>query len=235
MKYALCVYLWTVSLLYFGVLCIVGIVLTFLISQERLDPWLKKRLRFLFKLIHTPVQVEGAEKIDHQRTYLFMANHVSIFDIPLLGATIPNFVRGIEAKRQFKWPLYGWAIRRLGNIPIDRKNIHASLQSLKKAETCLQKGRSLVILPEGHRTVDGKLRPFKRLPFFLAQQAGVDVVPIGLSGLFHLKRKGCWLIRPTTIKVKFGDIVPGEKAKSLSPEQLREYVRNIIQNLIEKP
>lgn len=107
-----------------------------------------------------------------------MSNHASLFDIPLLEAYIPTFVRGVEALRQFKWRVYGWAIRRVGNIPIDRKNIHASIKSMKKTEKILKKGQSIVILPEGHRTLDGNLGQFKKLPFHLAKQAGVPIIPI---------------------------------------------------------
>jgi len=235
MRYIIAIYLWTTGLIYFGLICIIGILLTFFITQEALDPWIKKMLRGLFKVLHVRVVAEGTEKIKPQKTYLFMANHVSIFDVPLLGAYIPTFVRGVEARRQFRWPFYGWAVRRLGNIPIDRRNIHAFIRSIRKAEKYLQRGKSMVILPEGHRTRDGKLRPFKKLPFFLVKQADVNITPIGLSGLFYLKPKNSWLIRPTTVKIKFGDIIPAEKIRSMSVIELKDHTRKEIQKLIERP
>jgi 1-acyl-sn-glycerol-3-phosphate acyltransferase len=166
---------------------------------------IKKNLRFLFKLLFIKVNSEGSENVEPQKTYLFMCNHSSLFDIPLLEAYIPTFVRGVEALRQFKWPVYGWVIKRLGNIPIDRKNIHASIRSMKTTEQSLKGGMSIVILPEGHRTLDGNLGAFKRLPFHLAKQAGVPIFPIGISGLFQLKQKGSWLIRPRPVSIKFGE------------------------------
>ena len=235
MKQLIAIYLWSVGLLYVGAFCIIGVLLSFVVPQKALDPWIKKMLRFLFTLLHSKVVVEGAEKIDPNKTYLFMSNHVSLLDVPLLGAYIPTFVRGVEAGRQFRWPFYGWFIRRMGNIPIDRENIHASIQSIRKAQRYLKTGTSIAILPEGHRTLDGKLRPFKKLPFFLAKEAEVDIVPIGLSGLFHLKRKGSWLIRPTTLKVKFGEIITAERVRSLSTIELRDATREQIQSLIERP
>jgi 1-acyl-sn-glycerol-3-phosphate acyltransferase len=216
-------------------LIVISILLTYFFSQKALDPWFKKRMKLLFKILGIRVDSEGAEKIHPDRTYLFMANHVSIFDGPLLEAYIPAFVRGVEARRQFRWPLYGWAVRRLGNIPIDRKNIHSSIRSIRKTEGMLKDGRSIVILPEGHRTLDGQLNPFKKLPFFLAKQAEVEIIPIGMSGLFHLKRKGSWHIRPAPIKVKFGDVVPVEKVQSLDVVQLRDYIKEKIRGLIERP
>jgi len=231
MKHLISLYCWTAGGLYFFFLCILTIFLTFIFSPRKLDPWLKRRLRFLFKLLFIKVESRGAEVIDPDQNYLFMANHVSLFDIPLFAGFVPTFVRGVEALRQFKWPLYGWAIRRLGNIPIDRKNIHASIKSIKATEKELKKGQSIFILPEGHRTLDGNLRPFKKLPFHLAKEAGVPVIPVGTSGLFQLKRKGSWLIHPHPVWIRFGQPIPADKIQALSLAELSEYVRARINEL----
>jgi len=233
MKYLISAYAWIFGGLYFILLCLITICLTFFLKPRTFDPWLKKSLRFLFKILFIKVHSEGSEKIESNINYLFMCNHSSLFDIPLLEAYVPTFVRAVEALRQFKWPLYGWVIRRLGNIPIDRKNIHASITSMKKTEKILKEGQSIIILPEGHRTLDGNLGSFKKLPFHLAKQAGIPVIPIGLSGLFQLKNKGSWLIRPRPVKIKFGQAILPEKIQSLSTEELRDYVRERIQDLIE--
>jgi 1-acyl-sn-glycerol-3-phosphate acyltransferase len=234
MKHLVSAYCWFVGGLYFILLLFLCIILSLFIPQKILDPYMKKSLRFLFKILFIKVRAEGTEHVRKNKTYLFMSNHESLFDIPLLEAYVPTFVRGVEALRQFKWPVYGWAIRLVGNIPIDRKNIHASIKSMKITEKTLKKGKSIIILPEGHRTLDGKLGPFKKLPFHLAKQAGVPVIPIGLSGLFELKNKGSWLIRPRPITIKFGQPIPPEKIQSLSTEELRDFVRENIEGLIEQ-
>ncbi len=192
-------------------------------------------LRFLFLILFIPVESENDEKVIPEKTYLFMSNHVSIFDVPLLQGYIPKFVRGIEASRQFKWPFYGWVVKRIGNIPIERENIYASIRSIRKAENYLRNGVSIVILPEAHRTLDGKMRPFKKLPFYLAKQARVDIMPVGLSGLFHVKQKDSWILRPAPIKIKFGDSIPVNDVRTLSVVELRDLTRQKIQELIEKP
>jgi 1-acyl-sn-glycerol-3-phosphate acyltransferase len=232
MKILTSLYAWVLGGLYFVVLCLITIVLTFFLKPEPLDRWIKKNLRFLFKMLFIKVHSEGSEKIDPKKTYLFMSNHSSLFDIPLLEAYIPTFVRGVEALRQFKWPVYGWVIKRLGNIPIDRKNIHASIRSMKATEQSLKGGLSIVILPEGHRTLDGHLGDFKRLPFHLAKQAKVPIIPIGISGLFELKRKGSWLIRPRPVSIKFGEPVETEEIQALSVDELRDKIRDKISALI---
>jgi 1-acyl-sn-glycerol-3-phosphate acyltransferase len=231
MKHLVSIYAWTVGGLFFVLLCLATIALTFFFKSKTIDPWIKMKLRFLFKILFIKVRSEGNENIEPNQTYLFMSNHTSLFDIPLLEAYIPTYVRGVEALRQFKWPVYGWVIRRLGNIPIDRKNIHASIRSIKTTEKRLKEGLSIVILPEGHRTLDGKLSPFKKLPFHLAKQAEVPIIPIGLSGSFQLKRKGSWLIRPHPVTIKFGQQVSPEEIKALSVEELRDCIRARISDL----
>ncbi len=232
MKVLISLYAWVVGGLYFVVLCLITIVLTFFFKSRTLDPWIKKNLRFLFKILFIKVHSEGSEHIDPKTTYLFMCNHSSLFDIPVLEAYIPTYVRGVEALRQFKWPVYGWVIKRLGNIPIDRENIHASIRSMKATEQTIKGGLSIVILPEGHRTLDGNLGKFKKLPFHLAKQAGVPVIPIGISGLFQLKRKGSWLIRPRPVSIKFGEPVDTETIQSLTIDELRDKIRAKISDLI---
>jgi len=233
MKYLISVYVWVVGGLYFILACIKILILSFFFKPRTIDPFIKLSAKGLFKIMFIKVRSEGTENIKQGKTYLFMSNHTSLFDIPVFEAYIPTFVRGVEALRQFKWPVYGWIIRRQGNIPIDRENIQASIKSAKIAEEHIKKGTSILILPEGHRTLDGNLRPFKKLPFHLAKGAEVPIIPIGLSGVFQLKRKGSWLIRPRTITIKFGQPIDPETIRTLSIEELRDLTKTKIQELIE--
>ena len=235
MKYFISVYLWIVGILYFVIFLLFSFFVSFVFPPKKYDPWIKSMLRYFFKILWVRVEVEGVEHAESGKMYLFMANHVSLFDIPLLGGYVPGFVRGVEARRQHQWLLYGWVMGRLGNIPIDRKNIHASIKTIHQTIKIMQKGMSMIVLPEGHRTLDGNLRPFKKLPFYLAKEVGCEIVPIGLSGLFALKRKGSWLIHPTPLKIKFGTPIPTSDVKSRSTIELRDYVRDRIQDLIERP
>jgi 1-acyl-sn-glycerol-3-phosphate acyltransferase len=209
--------------------------LLFFVPQSKLDPWVKRRLKTLFQLLHSPVEVIGADKIQSGISYLFMANHLSAMDVPLLQAYIPTYVRGVLSEDQFHWPIYGYAMRKMGNISINREKILSSFRSMQKSENLLKVGHSLALMPEAHRTLDGNMLPFKKLPFYLAKNAGADLVPIGLSGLFNLKRKGSWHINPTPITIHFGDIIPWKKIQRMSIQELRDKTRQQIENLIEKP
>jgi 1-acyl-sn-glycerol-3-phosphate acyltransferase len=227
-------YRWSMGLLWMGVLCFLIIACSLFMPTRVYDPFFKALLRGLFKLLFIPVDVEGAEKLTSGRAALLMANHVSIFDLPLLGGFVPGVVRGVEWKAHFQWPLYGHLIRRIGNIPIDRDNAFSSMRSFQKAKKRLG-AHTLVILPEAHRTTDGKLRQFKRLPFHLAKSAGVDLVPVGLSGLFSLKSRNSWRIRPTRLKVTIGDAISAEEIVGRSVDELRHMTRQKIEGLIERP
>lgn len=235
MKTLRSLWLWTVGGAYTATVFSLVLLLSFILPVEKIDPWLKAAMRGLFRLLRVPVRVKGVEHIAPNRPYLYMANHVSIFDIPLLQGFVPQFVRGVEAAEQFRWPLFGPVIRRMGNIPIEREDIHASIRSMRRALDYLRSGRSLIVLPEGHRTLDGRLRPFKKLPFHLAKQAGVDLVPVGLSGLYTLKRKGHWHIQPHPLTIRFGKPIPAETIRTLSVEALRNRVRQEIERLVEFP
>ena len=212
------------------------ITLSALLLPPRLynDPG-RALLRFLVWVFGGRVRVEGLEKLDRSRTYLFMPNHVSLFDVPLVGGYLPFYARGVEAAEQFKWPLIGWFIRAIGNIPIERGSPHASWASLERAAQEIQKGKSIIIMPEGTRTRSGQPGAFKKLPFRLAQLAGVDVVPIGTSGLFRFKSRVSWLVRPGPILLKIGTPVSCEEIKSKSVEEVSSLVREKMMELIEYP
>ncbi|MBT3756064.1 MAG: hypothetical protein HOK80_08865 [Candidatus Cloacimonetes bacterium] len=235
MKQVRSVFLWTFGFIYFGIFSSIAIILTFIIPLKILDPFIKESLKLLFKVLFIKVKVEGNTNLDKSKTYLLMSNHVSLFDVPLLKAYIPIYFKGVEAHHQFKWPFYGWLVTRLGTIPIERDNIYASMRSIRKANKILNKGTSIAILPEGTRTITGEMQPLKKMPFMLAKKAGVDIIPIGLSGLFKLKPKGSWHITPSTITINFGDAIKSEAVNELSIEELRDEVELSIKDLVTEP
>lgn len=218
---------WLLFALLFMIAC------SYVFKPETYDPWIKTLARMLFRILGIPLTIKGQEHVSRDKTYLFMGNHVSMFDVPLFQAAIPQLARGIEAEEQFKWPIFGWAIRRAGNIPINRQNVHAAIPSANEAAKRLRQGLSMIIMPEGGRTLTGKMKPFKKLPFHLAKEGGVDLIPVGLSGLFSVKRKGRWLITPGPVQVKFGEPIPFSVIEEMSVEDLRDLVRDRIEELID--
>lgn len=235
MKILISIFIWIIGSIYVSFFLLFALVCTYLFPERMYDPWLKKMMRFLFFLMGTKVEVEGVHYVTPGTTYLFMANHVSLLDAPLLGGFIPGLVRGLEAHVHSSWPLYGWVMKRLGNVPVDRENVHKSVISFRKVISLLESGRSMIILPEGHRTLDGLTKPFKKLPFVMTKQTNNGIIPIGLSGLYQLKRKGSWIIRPSKIKISFGPEITREQIASFTILELRDHVQNEIAKLVERP
>ncbi len=226
---------WFIGLL-FGVPILLFITVVALIFPPRwYNPLGQFLLRVLMIVFGARVKAEGLENIDPKATYLFMVNHVSLFDVPVLGGYIPNYTRGIQAVEQMRRPLIGWFLTAIGMIPIKRSSAYASWSVLERAVQELKTGKSILIMPESTRTRTGKLQDFKKLPFRLAQLAEVDLVPIGLSGLYRFKSRTSWHLRPGPIKIKFGKPIPYSQIKTLSLEELQSLVRQKIEELIEFP
>ncbi len=235
MRYIVSFLIWVYGSILFFFFILTITILAILFPHKVYNPTGRFLMRVFVRACGGRVKVEGLERFDHGKSYIFMPNHVSFFDIPLLGGYIPNFTRGLQAAEQFRWPVFGWFISRIGNIPIERKNARASLASLKKAAQRLHSGTSIIIMPEGTRTRTGELQRFKKMPFQLVKLAEADIVPIGLSGLHRFKARNSWVVRPGEIKVKFGAPILFRDAKELSLEALRDLVRDRISGMIERP
>ena len=208
-------------------------ILLFL-PKKRYDPVLKWLTRLLLTLIGIKVEVEFSEIFDKNETYLFLSNHVNIFDPFLLYGYIPNVVRGVELEAQFKWPIYGRTIARMGNIPIDRENAKKAMQSIKKAAIELRNGNSLIILPEGHRTLDGNLGKLLRGSFVLAKDGGRDIIPIITSGGWEITHRNSWNISPGKIKMNFGKVIKEKDFREITTRELRDLCRLRMEELIKK-
>ncbi|MBN1154730.1 1-acyl-sn-glycerol-3-phosphate acyltransferase [candidate division KSB1 bacterium] len=234
MKYLVSILLYLIGLPTFLIVAIVVIVCSFLFKPQQYDRFVKALCRILLRTFFIKVDVIGMERIDPTKTYIFMSNHVNIFDVFVLYGYIPNFARGVELDSHFRWPIWGKVITRFGNIPISHKKLRGALNSLNKAEQAIQNGTSIIILPEGHRTRDGKLLPFMRGPFLMAQKARTDIVATAMVGAYNIKRVSHWLIKPGTVKFVIGDVIRYESFKTLSTHELKETVKESIQKLLDE-
>jgi 1-acyl-sn-glycerol-3-phosphate acyltransferase len=225
--------IWIIGSLYFVVLIPFATFLMILFKPRAYDKAVKCVCRLFVRGLFIRVRPEGLEHVDPKQTYIFVSNHVNIFDAFILNGYIPNFVRAVELDTHFNWPIYGAAIRRFGNIPISHENPRQAFASLKEAEQALQQGTSIAILPEGSRTLDGKLRSFKRGPFLLAKNVSFELVPIVLRGAYQVKHKGDPLIKPGTITCRFGKPIPVAKIHPMTTDELRQHIRRIMQGMME--
>jgi 1-acyl-sn-glycerol-3-phosphate acyltransferase len=233
MKFLLSGLLYIIAILNFLFIGFSVIVCTYLFKPKQYDKFVKFLCRFFLSSLFIRVKTSGLNNFDPNKTYVFMSNHVNIFDVFLLPGYIPNFARGVEQERHFNWPVWGKVTSRFGNIPINQTKLKSALNSLKLAEQAINGGTSIIILPEGHRTRDGEMRPFMRGPFLLAQKTKADIIPVAIIGAYEIKSVNHWLIRPGTLQLVFGETITNEKTKHLSSKELRDLVKEKIQALID--
>src|SRR6202522_3161800 len=150
------------------------------------------------------VRPVGLEKIDPARAYIFMSNHISNLDPPITLPLIPRRSSVMVKKELFKVPILG-PIMRIGSlVPVDRGNRDAGVSAVRDAVKAIQQGLNMTIYVEGKRSFDGKLLPFKKGPFYLAEECKVPVVPITISGTEAAMPKGRFAIRPGMANRPFG-------------------------------
>jgi 1-acyl-sn-glycerol-3-phosphate acyltransferase len=196
---------------------------------------LKAMMRGLFRILFLRVRVSGLQHLAPGRQVVyFPAPHSSLLDVPLSAGFLPGFVRGIHAAGQDRWPLYGWVMRRLGNIAIERGNVHTSITAMKRAGGILETGASVVIFPEGHRTLTGEPLPFKKLPFHFAKEAGKPLVPVAIRGMFEVNNKNSWRIRPGTVRMHFCEAVAEDEVAQLSVAELQGLVERRIREALTR-
>jgi len=180
-------------------------------------------VRIVLKLIGVRVRMEGLENIP-AGTCIFAANHVSNID-PL--AFVPNIPRRVSValkKELFRMPILSYGMKLSKFIVVDRVSRQAAAESLRQSVQYLNEGLSFAIYPEGTRSPDGRLLPFKRGAFLMAVQTGVPIVPVSIAGALRLMRKGESAIHPGEVVVRFQ---PPVDTSSYSAATLRDLVARV--------
>jgi 1-acyl-sn-glycerol-3-phosphate acyltransferase len=160
--------------------------------------------RMILWTVRAKVQVEGLDRIDISKPQVYVVNHLSAFDIPVLYTYLPFQFRILAKKELFRYPFMGWHLRRSGQIPVVLENPKASVRSLNLAVAAIRKGNSLVIFPEGGRSPDGQLQSFMGGAFYAAVKAHVDVVPIVLVGTYEMLKMNSFHIKPGAVQMVVG-------------------------------
>lgn len=158
----------------------------------------------LLKASLVRVEVRCLPGIDSRASYVFLANHQSLFDIPALLSTVPGQVRMMAKRSLFRVPVFGWALHAGGFIPIDRGDRSTARQSFASAIERIRGGTSILLFPEGTRSLEDTLLPFERGGFLLAMKSGLPIVPVGIRGTRVIQRRGVWTIQPGTVTVCYG-------------------------------
>jgi 1-acyl-sn-glycerol-3-phosphate acyltransferase len=160
---------------------------------------------------------------------------VNLFDPFVLYAAIPQFFRGLELESHFRIPVYGWMMKRFGNVPVPDVSRPSDLKRMwRLTRTALDSGVSLAVFPEGQRTLDGRLGPFKDGVFRMALQFGTPIIPVSIVGAFEFNKKTSWLIRPGTVTVYLHDVIETKDLRKEDFPALRERVHAIISGPIDE-
>jgi 1-acyl-sn-glycerol-3-phosphate acyltransferase len=153
------------------------------------------------------MRIHGVENVPRNEARIYVANHVSWFDVFALASYLPRY-RFIAKKELFKLPIFGPAIRSTAAIEIDRGNRKAAFQAYETAARDVKEGLSVIVYPEGTRGRTYELRPFKKGPFVLAIAAHVPIVPTIIHGTIEIQPKGSFRIRPGEIDLYFLEPIP---------------------------
>lgn len=231
MKRLISIFLWAIGLVFFIFTAAIVFICMVTLPKKHTFAVIRFLFKILIRLMGIKLEVSGLENIRPDTSCLIMGNHQSMFDVFVIPAAIPIIFVGVEASYHFSLPIWGYLTRKWGNIPIERRNLKNAVGSLKIAKESLACGMNIVILPEGHRTLTGKLLPFKKGPFYLAKDANADILPFGINGLFNYHNKNSWMITPGTVKVNIGTPIAYESIKDLSVEELSALIFDRIYNL----
>jgi 1-acyl-sn-glycerol-3-phosphate acyltransferase len=153
------------------------------------------------------VRVEGLEQIEGKGPYIFMSNHQGGYDIFALQGHLPFDFKWLAKRELFSIPFFGWTITAAGYISIDRKGTRDTVRAMNEAAQKIRDGMSVVIFPEGSRSPDGSIQPFKKGGITLAIKSKVPIVPMAIVGSREIMPKGKFTVNPGTITIRIGPTV----------------------------
>ncbi|MBU0713521.1 1-acyl-sn-glycerol-3-phosphate acyltransferase [bacterium] len=231
MKRILYIYRWTVAVLVFSQIAALVFIGMIFYRPQQLFVLIQPLCRLLLRVISVRVKVTGLDNFDHRRPYLIICNHESLLDAFICPGYIPLFFTVLELTDHFSWPVWGKMTKKWGNIPVRKGNLKAAMESLDRARILLKNGTSILIFPEGERTISGKMNSFRKGAFHLAKSARADILPIGMKGLWQAKTKGDWRVRSANVNFNFGRPLYYNDYQHLSLDQLKDWADVEIRRL----
>jgi len=172
--------------------------------------------------------------VREDQAYLFAQHHVNLLDHVTLYCATPHFKQGVELEEHFDIPVYGWFMKSRGTIPVRRGSQGQSQRIMDHMRSEVERGHSILAFPEGTRTVDGRVGDFRKGTFFIARDLGIPIVPVAVTGMFQVLRKGSWIMRPGFEVTVFCD-APIQTA-GLSDDEipaLAERVRQVVADRVD--
>jgi 1-acyl-sn-glycerol-3-phosphate acyltransferase len=222
--------LWVSSMTFFVVFASIFLVVSLLLPRRAARPLARFTCRVALVLAGQRLYVVGQLPDVAAAPYVYLFNHTSILDAPVLMCTIPEFFGAVGKAEQFSIPGWGRLVSCWGVIPLERSNLENAIRSLDAAGDELASGLSLLISPEGTRSRDGRLLPFKKGAFHVALQHKRPLIPVVIRGAYEGKSIGSWLLRPGTVRVEFGPPIRPEEGETVDEirDRAEEYFRNSL-------
>ena len=227
-------YLWVIinTIFWTTIFGVLGILSSFIESKRGRTLGICARIwaKLILLIGGFSFSVEGLKNLDKDKCYVFAGNHSSAFDILLAYATLPFWIVSI-AKIELRSIFFlGFVMKSAGHIFVDRKNHEKAIRSLKEAKTSLLKNpRSILLYPEGTRSIDGSIKKFKPGGLIFGAQLGIPIVPIYYSGTFELLEKGSFKIkRNQKIKLKIGEPIKVNDYNFSKRRELAEVVQKKV-------
>jgi len=186
--------------------------------------------RMLLFVLMVKVKVIGAERLDPNVDYVFCSNHHSLIDTPLMFGNMPRPFRILARHGLWRIPFLGWHLNRAGHLPVKRESPREAVRNIQAAADKIQSGYSILLFPEGRRTVGGKMRPFKPGAAHIAIRAGAPIVPMAIVGTRRVLPPGSSHLRPGKAELRIGEPIPTE---GLSNRDGKELIRRVQDRVAE--
>lgn len=174
---------------------------SWVMGPRRFFPVARAAFRLMIRAIGIRVEAEGAGNLDQPRGFVMMVNHTSFLDHFVMATLMARHMAGLEKAENFRVPVYGSLIRWWGNVPVVREDPEQAREAIRRAEGILAGGTAIGLAPEGTRSRDGRLGPFKKGGFHLARETKAPIVPVSMLGMHEVNPDRKFRIVPGTVKV----------------------------------
>lgn len=207
-----------------------------LVTHPKKFDWLSRiYTRGQVLLTGSRVEVHVHPDVDPSGVYMFVQNHTNHFDHVAFYAATPHFKQGLELESHFKYPVYGWFMKARGTIPVRPGKEGQTPAIMQRMRDEVAAGHSILAFPEGTRTRDGRVGKFRNGVFFIARDLGVPVVPVSVTGMYEVMRKGSWLIRPGhTVTVHVGAPIAMKGRKDGEVRAAVDEARDVIAGHVDR-
>jgi len=221
---------WTIAVLSFLILAPAALLLNG--NQRHAHAIQKLWAHLLLRVSGVTLTVKGLNHIQPYGSYVVMANHQSYMDIFVL-LSLPLFIHWMAKKELFRIPLFGWILKVIGGISIDRQSSARGFSSIKQASHKIRSGATVLIFPEGTRSTDGGLMPFSEGGFFLAILSQAVILPATIVGICRIMPKGSFRISPGPVSITISEPIPTAGLRTKDRNDLQEKIRQIIARALE--